>query len=44
MLFVKDYIQFVRRIPYKTTLEIFRDLKIGGEVIGIVKYTDELVL
>jgi hypothetical protein len=43
-MFVIDYIQFVRRIPYQATIEVYRDLKIGRKVINTVKYADDLVL
>jgi hypothetical protein len=37
-----DSIQLVQRILYKEALEGFGDFKIGGQVIRIVRYADDL--
>jgi len=48
MLFVKNSVQLVQRMPYQGrcmyTMEGFRDFKIGGQIIHTVKYADDLVL
>jgi hypothetical protein len=44
MLFVIGYIQSVRRMPYQATIEVFREFNIGGQVINILKYADDLAL
>jgi hypothetical protein len=40
MLFIADSIHLIQRIP----LQEFKDFKIGGHVIRIVKYADGIVL
>ena len=44
MLFITNSVQLVQRMPYQGALEGFGDFKIGGQVIHIVKYADDLVL
>jgi len=47
MLFVANSTQLVQWIPYQensSAIEGFEDFKIGGQVIRIVKYADDLVV
>jgi hypothetical protein len=44
MLFVTNFVNLYSEHLTKKALEGFGDLKIGGQFINTVKYTDDLVL